>query len=242
MSRDFLSVVLYDPDRGAWQTVHRRPGAYTMPSPCDRSSEVTEDNMVSTVLNRFLNIREQTYDDFLATFTSIPQDRRVCESPRTQNHRPASDNTDNTQRSEEAVLPVGMEEAEQLVIDDGVTVGCCHSLSHSGRVQVDNFLNSSDVNSDSEEEETGQNYLLYPGEADPGPGIRDKPVVRDTCLEIRTSSMLEPCTEERLCDDVQPFSLDPSFDYDRVTLTPKFSAAELDFLNGRTQRTAETGD
>lgn len=35
-----------------------------------------------------------------------------------------------------------------------------------------------------------------------------------------------------LGDDVQPFSLDEGFDYDNVTLTPKFSEAELKAIAG----------
>ncbi|OXB57747.1 hypothetical protein ASZ78_000053, partial [Callipepla squamata] len=54
----------------------------------------------------------------------------------------------------------------------------------------------------------------------------EKPVQQ----KFRTSSVQQPLNnkaQELLGDDVQPFLLDEEFDYDDVTLTPKFSEAEL---------------
>ncbi|XP_056383882.1 intraflagellar transport-associated protein isoform X1 [Hyla sarda] len=125
------------------------------------------------------------------------------------------------------------DEPEQLTIGEGTTVGHCHSLTYSGRVQVDNYFHSSDIDRDSDNEETSPSVLLFPGEADVELAGDKKPVVRNTCLQIHTSSTLESPAEEHLSDEVRPFSLDQSFDYDRVALTSKLSEQEMNFLRLR---------
>lgn len=42
-----------------------------------------------------------------------------------------------------------------------------------------------------------------------------------------------------LGDEVQPFSLDEEFDYDAVTLTPKFTPAEMDAIKELSARKGE---
>ncbi|XP_056383883.1 intraflagellar transport-associated protein isoform X2 [Hyla sarda] len=105
------------------------------------------------------------------------------------------------------------DEPEQLTIGEGTTVGHCHSLTYSGRVQVDNYFHSSDIDRDSDNEETSPSVLLFPGEADVELAGDKKPV--------------------HLSDEVRPFSLDQSFDYDRVALTSKLSEQEMNFLRLR---------
>ncbi|XP_063802352.1 intraflagellar transport-associated protein isoform X2 [Pseudophryne corroboree] len=122
-----------------------------------------------------------------------------------------------------------------LAIGDGVTVGRCHSLPYSRRVQVDNYFSASDIGTDSDKQAPDPSLMLYPGEADTATAVT-KPIIRSTCLETHAASTPETATDEHLGDDTQPFSLDQSFDYDHVALTPKFSEAEMKFLDARGRR------
>ncbi|XP_072278244.1 intraflagellar transport-associated protein [Pyxicephalus adspersus] len=72
--------------------------------------------------------------------------------------------------------------------------------------------------------------------------LNDKPVIRSTCLDIQTSVKQQSTPHEHLEDEIQPFTLDKSFDYDHVALTPKLSAAELDFLKDRVHQKTEDKD
>lgn len=211
--------------------VHEGPELVDMPSPSDESPEVTEEEMTCMVLDRFVGIPEQTYEEFLGTFTYLPHARTNCQvqTDDSQNQCPASKNVSVEKIPDKSEV----EELEQLVIGEGEHVGSCHSLTHCRRVQVDNFLSSSDMGTNSDDEETQPNFLLYPGEADREVSTNDEPVIRSTCLDIQTSFREQTTIDERTDDDIQPFALDQSFDYDSVVLTPKFSAAELDFLKAK---------
>ncbi|XP_018412980.1 PREDICTED: uncharacterized protein C11orf74 homolog [Nanorana parkeri] len=215
-----------------------------MPSSCDKSPEVTQEDMACTVLKRFVDVPEQTYEDFLTTFTHLPQERRDCpiQTDDSQNHCSAFENTPARRRSEDVADRGEVEELEQLVISEGETVGCCHSLMRSGRVQVDNFLSSSDLDANSDDEDTRPHLLLYPGEAETKLALEVAPVIRSTSLDIQTSFRQQPTPDEHLDDEIQPFALDRSFDYDCVALTPKISAAELDFLKDRGHQKTEVKD
>ncbi|XP_040184007.1 intraflagellar transport-associated protein [Rana temporaria] len=212
-----------------------------MPSSCDECPAVTDEEMACTVLNRFVGIPEQTYEDFLTTFTYLPQekqDRRI-QTDEPQNHCSVFENIQTRKNHEVSADREEKEEMEQLIISEGENVGCCHSLTHSGRVQVDNFINTSDTDALSDDEETRPHFLLYPGEADTETSLNDEPIMRSTCLDIQTSFQKQTTPEEHLDDEIQPFALDQSFDYDCVALTPKFSAVELDFLKNRGHQKTE---
>lgn len=212
-----------------------RPGFKAMPSSCDQCPAVTDVEMACTVLNRFVGIPEQTYEDFLTTFTHLPQEKQDCQiqTDDPQNHCSVFENAPARKKCDVSADMQKEEELEQLIISEGENVGCCHSLTHSGRVQVDNFLNPSDIDALSDDEETRPHFLLYPGEADTETSLNDKPIMRSTCLDIQTSVQQQTTPDEHLDDDIQPFALDQSFDYDCVALTPKLSAVELDFLKDR---------
>ncbi|KAM5138918.1 intraflagellar transport-associated protein [Mantella aurantiaca] len=234
-----------------------------MPGSCDRSPEVRGEEMACTVLNRFIGIPEQTYENFLTAFTYHPQAelhshhvtwdsfphplemRKAQRDSKREDCQIRTDDLENDcpdceKKSPDRIAHGGEgEDLEQLIIGEGENVGCCHSLTRAGRVQVDNFLSTSDMNPNSDDEETGSHLLLYPGEADPEVVNDDKAIVRSTCLDIQTSFSQQITPEEHLDDDIQPFALDQSFDYDRVALTPKFSAVELDFLKDRGHQKAE---
>ncbi|CAI9544571.1 unnamed protein product [Staurois parvus] len=150
-----------------------------MPSSCDECPAVTEEEMACTVLNRFVGIPEQTYEDFLTAFTYLPQERQdwQIQTDDSQNHCSVFENVPAGKRPEVSADREEVEELEQLIVGEGENVGCCHSFTHSGRVQVDNFLNMSDLDTPSDDE-TRPHFLLYPGEADTEESLNDKPIMR----------------------------------------------------------------
>lgn len=209
-----------------------------MPSSDSTPPAVADEEMANSVLSRFISIPEQTYEEFLATFSCLPKGTErqhsslMCDGSQMQKIRTTQDTTDGTKEEDEP---------EQLTIGEGTSVGYCHSLSYSGRVQVDNYFNSSDIDTESDNDETRPSVLLFPGEADPELAGDKEPIVRNTCLQIHTSSGVESTAEEHLSDEIQPFSLDQSFDYDRVVLTSKLSEEERNFLRLRgPQKVEET--
>ncbi|XP_040266148.1 intraflagellar transport-associated protein isoform X2 [Bufo bufo] len=208
-----------------------------MPSP-----DVAEEGMANSVLTRFIGIPEQTYEEFLSTFTCLPQGARrqlpevMSDGSQIQKVQTTHGTQDTTDVDHE------QDEPEQLTIGEGTTAGHFHSLTYSGRVQVDNYFNSSDIDPDSDNDETSPSVVLFPGEADLALAAGNEPIVRETCVQNRASSAAESAAEEHLGDDIQPFSLDQSFDYDRVVLTSKLSAEEMNFLKLRgPQKAEETG-
>ncbi|XP_066439580.1 intraflagellar transport-associated protein [Eleutherodactylus coqui] len=204
-----------------------------MPSSDGSSPAMSEEEMASSVISRFISIPEQTYEEFLSSFTGLPRGTDKPHSPVTLDG-PQMQKIQTTQQTQDAVdVTNQQEEPEQLTICEGTTVGTGHSLTYPGRVQVDNYFNSSDIDPDSDNDETSPSVLLFPGESDLELAGGNKPIVRSTCLQIHTSSGVESTAEKHLSDTIQAFSLDPSFDYDRGVLTSKLSEKEINFLRLR---------
>ncbi|XP_033060925.1 protein C11orf74 homolog isoform X3 [Trachypithecus francoisi] len=106
---------------------------------------------------------------------------------------------------------------------------------------LDKFLNCHDQTNDEEFLNTfahrSQDLLLLPGEVEQAastsiplciPSVAQPP----TC-EVKPKpavKRMDKQAEEILGDEVQPFSLDEEFDYDNVTLTSKFSPAEIETI------------
>ncbi|XP_071975137.1 intraflagellar transport-associated protein isoform X3 [Engystomops pustulosus] len=182
------------------------------------SDVVADEEMAKNVLSRFISIPEQTYEEFLSTFTCLPQGlgahQQECEDMFDGSQVQKSQITQGTQ--------------------DTTDVG----INQDEPKQVDNYFNSSDIDSDNDE--TSPSVLLFPGEAnlDPGADGGMKLIVRSTCLQSHTSSGTESSAEEHLGDEIQSFSLDRSFDYDNVALTSKFSEEEMNFLRRQVEQTA----
>ncbi|XP_073434708.1 intraflagellar transport-associated protein [Dendrobates tinctorius] len=198
--------------------------------------DVSDDEMVNNVLSRFINVPEQTYEEFLSTFTRLPpgagrqQPEVLLDGSQMMN----TGSLKTRQRTRDKTgAASGQDGPQQMAVGEGTTVGDCHSRSHPGREQVDNYFNSSDIDTDPDNDETGRGVLLFPGEADRVPDGANVTIVRNTCIQIHTSSGVESTAEEHLGDDIQPFCLDQSFDYDRVVLTSKVSAEEMNFLRLR---------
>ncbi|XP_021119994.1 uncharacterized protein C11orf74 homolog isoform X2 [Heterocephalus glaber] len=124
-----------------------------MPAQILRLEIMDEDQLMEEVLDKFVNSHEQTYEEFLSTFTHLSKDL--------------------------VLLPGEVEE------------------DISSRVP---------------------SYI---------------PSVRQPCaaeMKLKPAIKGREQKEEILGDEVQPFSLDEDFDYDSVTLTPKFTSAEIETI------------
>ncbi|XP_061854179.1 intraflagellar transport-associated protein isoform X2 [Colius striatus] len=196
----------------------------------------------NSILDQFINSHEQSYEEFLNTFTyhlkeeegkTIPGSK-VDSLSKTFSASELSCRTKHDGspgRSKEAwvSLPLQMPNENKPVRNENWKAGGSDGnyLSLSERVKVDKCLDLEDPDTD---EETYSGSLVLPGEVEqivtPCTPFLDKPVQ----LKSRTLSVPQPLdskSQELLGDDVQPFSLDEEFDYDNVSLTPKFSEAEL---------------
>ncbi|XP_014792635.1 PREDICTED: uncharacterized protein C11orf74 homolog [Calidris pugnax] len=207
-----------------------------------------EQPLNNSVLDRFVNSHEQSYEEFLNTFTYLLKGKEgktiqgsKLDSPR--NTFSTSELSDSNKqagspgRSKEmwVSLPPQMSNENETVTNErrraGVSGGNHLSLSETVK-QVDKYLDLEDVDTD---EEMCNGSFILPGEV--GQPVThctpfsDKPIQ----LKIKTLSVPQPSdnkAQELLGDDVQPFSLDEEFDYDNVALTPKFSEAELKAVMG----------
>ncbi|XP_053305578.1 intraflagellar transport-associated protein [Spea bombifrons] len=217
-----------------------------MPSPQAERPLRSEEKSACDILNRFLGIPDQTYEQFLGSFSRIPTERREPSSrsdrlqgqffgPRGTDFRkmvenekiPEEDGTDTNHAQPE-------KSEEQIFIDDGLKVGGCHNIerTHPCRVQVDNYMEPPDF--DPDEDSSGEifrNLELLPGEAEVA--FYHPSFSRSTCLDFQSASVNRRSPPAHQTDEVQSFSLDEGFDYDRVVLSPKFSQAELDLLKTR---------
>uniref|UniRef100_A0A9L0JEL0 Intraflagellar transport associated protein n=1 Tax=Equus asinus TaxID=9793 RepID=A0A9L0JEL0_EQUAS len=82
-----------------------------------------------------------------------------------------------------------------------------------------------------------KDLLLLPGEVEPDASASAPSHVPSVAQPLppggkprRARKGADKQREEMLGDEVQPFSLDEEFDYDAVTLTPKFTPAEMDAI------------
>ncbi|XP_073868661.1 intraflagellar transport-associated protein isoform X2 [Macaca fascicularis] len=82
-----------------------------------------------------------------------------------------------------------------------------------------------------------EDLLLLPGEVEQAASTSIPPcipsVAQPPTCEVKPKpavKRMDKQTEEILGDEVQPFSLDEEFDYDNVTLTSKFSPAEIETI------------
>lgn len=218
-----------------------------------RLEMMDEDRIIEEVLDKFVNCHEQTYEEFLSTFSHLSKENNVA--------RTGLLGTDSTERTFTSVKCTHQDEPndyhlrnktiflctssqcseeEQIVIGEGQKVGSFFQgdLNRAGKVKVDNFLALEDLDMDSDEETKPQmsKDLLLPGEVEEEVSTFTPscvlPVARPLSPEVKPKPTVKgtDTRDETLGDEVQPFSLDEEFDYDSVTLTPKFPAAEMEML------------
>ncbi|KAM4897995.1 intraflagellar transport-associated protein [Sylvia borin] len=197
-----------------------------------------EQLLKSSILDQFINSHEQSYEEFLNTFTYLLKEKeeKTVQGSKADSLRKECSELPNRkepdaspERSKEkwASFPAWTPNENETVVSESSTAGVSDRNSLSERVKVDKYLKLEDVDTD---EETCNGSLVLPGEVEDSvtccTPFFDKPIQP----KFRAFSVPQPQdskSQELLGDDVQPFSLDEEFDYDNVALTPKFSEAEL---------------
>ncbi|XP_050753656.1 intraflagellar transport-associated protein isoform X1 [Gymnogyps californianus] len=197
----------------------------------------------NSILDRFINSHEQSYEEFLNTFTYLlkEEEGKTIEGSKVDSLRKTFSTSELSNKNKEdgspgrskemwVYLPPQMPNENETVTKESWKAGGSdgNDLSLSERVKVDKYLDLEDT--DTDEETCSAGSLVLPGEVEQTvtycTPFFDKPIQ----LKFRTLSVPQPSdskAQELLGDDVQPFSLDEEFDYDNMALTPKFSEAEL---------------
>ncbi|XP_036896425.1 intraflagellar transport-associated protein isoform X1 [Sturnira hondurensis] len=233
-----------------------------MPAQMSALEVMDEDQIIKEVLDKFVNCHEQTYEEFLSTFTHLSKEGNVTKRgttgtnsskniPTSTQHSRGNEPNSHCLGNKAVSLHTSSQclEEEQIALDDGQRAGSSFQgdLNWAGKVKVDNFLAVEDLDEDGDvEPQTSKDLLLLPGE-----------VERDVSTRVpsHVPSMAQPLTPgvqprptvggvdkhggETLGDEVQPFHLDDEFDYDAVMLTPKFTPTEIDAIKGLSQQRRE---
>ncbi|KAM8938766.1 intraflagellar transport-associated protein [Pelodytes ibericus] len=211
-----------------------------MPSAQANALPECEAESAHEILNRFIGIPEQTYEEFLGTFSHLPTERKHGLSHAEALHRPPVGpwKTELTVEMEEPPVSATEDEVQtsedQIVMDDGIKAGGCHSINLpcAYRVQIDNYLDPCDFATDIDDSGNMSRDLdLLPGEAETT--CYHPSFSRSTQLDFHTAPPSQQHVPTHQTDEVQSFALEDGFDYDRVTLTPKFSETELKFLENQ---------
>ncbi|XP_006864977.1 PREDICTED: uncharacterized protein C11orf74 homolog [Chrysochloris asiatica] len=221
-----------------------------------------EDGLIEEVLDKFVKCHEQTYEEFLSTFTHLSKvdigtqkrafgtdsSEKVFASVKfTCKPEPNDFHLRNKPifRRTSSQCP----EEEQIVMNENWRVDSSFQgdLSRAGKLKVDNFLDLEDLNiEDIKPQISNDLLLLLPGEVEQD--MRDDaPSCMPSAGQLLTPEVMPRTTtsgagkpmEECLGDEVQPFSLDEEFDYDNVTLTPKFTSAEINTIKQLSQKKNE---
>ncbi|XP_069325939.1 intraflagellar transport-associated protein isoform X2 [Eulemur rufifrons] len=194
-----------------------------MPAQISGLEIMDEDRLIEEVLDKFVNCHEQTYEEFLSTFTHLSKEdngtkRGAFGIDSSENIAHKNEPNDHHLRNKTIFLRTSSQCSEEE--------------------QVDNFLDLEDLEVDEEiKPQISKDLLLLPGEVEQevstsmpsySPSV-DQPLSR-AVKPKPTVTATEKQMEEILGDEVQPFSLDEEFDYDNVILTPKFSLAEIETI------------
>lgn len=239
-----------------------------MPAQISDLKIMDEDRVIEEVLDKFVNSHEQTYEEFLSTFTYLSKEdngtKRGAFGTSSSEKLPSVKCTHENEPSDHHHLgskTIFLHTSsqcleEQIVVEEGQKVGSFlqGDLNRAGKVKVDPLLDLEDLDVDEEiKPRTSQDLLLLPGEVEQDiqasvpsmdqpltSHVKPKPTVKGTDVEeipraeVQSSSLDEG-------DEVQTFCLDEEFDYDSVTLTPKFTPAEIESIKELTkQRTENT--
>ncbi|KAM6394143.1 intraflagellar transport-associated protein isoform 6-T10 [Pluvialis apricaria] len=166
----------------------------------------------NSILNQFINSHEQSYEEFLNTFTYLlkEEEGKTIQGSKVDSLRKTFSTSELSNRNKQYGSPGRSKE-----------MWVCLPPQIPNENEVDKYLDLEDIDTDEEtcSGEVEQTVTCCTS-------FFDKPVQ----LKFRTLSVPQPLdseAQELLGDDVQPFSLDEEFDYDNVALTPKFSEAEL---------------
>lgn len=173
----------------------------------------------SSILDQFINSHEQSYEEFLKTFTYLfkEEEGKTIQGSKVDSLRKTFSTSESSNRNKQDGSPGRNKE---------MWVSLPPQMPNEN--EVEKYFDLEDT--DTDEETCNAGSLVLPGEVEQTETyctpFFDKPIK----LNFRILSVPQPAdskTQELLGDDVQPFSLDEEFDYDNVALTPKFSEAEL---------------
>nr|XP_045012633.1 intraflagellar transport-associated protein [Jaculus jaculus]XP_045012635.1 intraflagellar transport-associated protein [Jaculus jaculus]XP_045012636.1 intraflagellar transport-associated protein [Jaculus jaculus]XP_045012637.1 intraflagellar transport-associated protein [Jaculus jaculus] len=237
-----------------------------MPSHILELDKMDEDRLSKEVLDKFVNCHEQTYEEFLNTFIHLSKEDKVIkggargtsssENTSTSVKFPQKSGSNGHYFRNTAIVPhtsSQYSEVEQILINEGQKVGGSFQgdLVRAGEVKVDNFLDLEDLDLDEENEPQMSKdvLLLLPGEVEPDVSPSAPPRVSSADQPVASEGKPKPTMqrthsqrEEILGDEVQPFSLDEEFDYDNLTLTPKFTAEEIEALKELSKQERKDSD
>ncbi|XP_026970770.1 intraflagellar transport-associated protein isoform X3 [Sagmatias obliquidens] len=211
-----------------------------------------EDRHIEEVLDKFVNCHEQTYEEFLSTFTHLSKDnvtkRGAFGTNSSENNFPSVKFTQRNEPNDHHLSNKAIflrtssqcSEEEQIVMDEGQKVGSSFQgdLNRAGKVKVDNFLDLEDLDLDEEiKPQMSKNLLLLPGEVEQDRSMSVPSYIPSVAQPLTSGVKPRPTgkgageqREEIVGGEVRPFSLDEEFDYDAVMLTPKFTPAEVDTI------------
>lgn len=223
-----------------------------MPGLVNVSAMNNHDQAVAEALDQFCNAPEQTYEQFLSTFTYLtPENVRDLRLTAPGGHRDLSrremDSSRERQRVEEVTM---MEESmhrrmgqanrcsptadqEEMLLDGGCVGGRLGGQSGSAPerpVKFDNYLEDSE---DEEETTDATGTCALPGEIEEELiAVSSPSLCHHTLLEI-SSTFTDHRTHTPIAaenqdenDEVVPFHLDEDFDYDNVVLSHKYVIQE----------------
>ncbi|XP_027437196.1 intraflagellar transport-associated protein isoform X2 [Zalophus californianus] len=200
-----------------------------MPAQISELEIMDEDQLIEEVLDKFVNCHEQTYEEFLSTFTHLSKEDNV-----TKRGAFETDSSENIFPS----IKFARENEPSDHHHRNKAIFLRTSSQCSEEEQVDNFLDLEDLDVDEETQpQKSKDSLLLPGEVEEDLCTRVPSYIPSVAQPFAPGFKPGPAvgggdkqTEETLGDEVQPFSLDEEFDYDVVTLTPKFTPAEIDAI------------
>lgn len=216
-----------------------------------------EDQIIKEVLAKFVNSHEQTYEEFLSTFSHLSKDDKVIQRGLfgtrssedmfiSAQFTPENEPNGHRVRRKAIFLRTSSQssEEEQIVLDEGPQVGSSFpgDLSWAGKVKVNNFLEDLDMDEEIKPQ-MSKDLPLLPGEVEDvsthvpsgiPPAADTPPAAQPLTPAVNARPTVvegaDTQKDKMLGEEVQPFRLDEEFDYDTVALTPKFTPAELEAI------------
>uniref|UniRef100_A0A8C3RPV6 Intraflagellar transport associated protein n=1 Tax=Chelydra serpentina TaxID=8475 RepID=A0A8C3RPV6_CHESE len=172
----------------------------------------------NSILDQFINSQEQTYEEFLSTFTYLWKGMSASRVSHNKLHR---------KRKRESLNVICI----LIMMAEGWKVGCSNqgdlSLARRVKVRFASVLFKVGIISRTHLISVSCIYLqiLLLGVGK----VSGNTVFASTIILREGRTLAAPSNKFfSLCgDEVQLLSLDEEFDYDNVALTPKFSAAEM---------------
>ncbi|XP_048216217.1 intraflagellar transport-associated protein isoform X3 [Perognathus longimembris pacificus] len=191
-----------------------------------------EDQLIEEVLDKFVNCHEQTYEEFLSTFTHLSKEDNA-----TKKGGPGTDSSKNIATS--VKFTHKNDQNDHHLKKTAIFLHTSPQYSEEEKEEVDNFLSLEDLDIGEEAKpQMSKDRILLPGEV-------EQELISTYVPSYTPSVVWCPINEEKpkptvkrtmeqeaeiLGDEVQPFSLDEKFDYDNVTLTPKYTAEDIDTI------------